>query len=129
MTNPRFLLDSNICIYLLAGLSNSARSRVERCVPGEVATSSIAYAEVLRGVSPADKFAMSDVQALFGVCVVLPFETVAAEAYRLVPFQRGRFDRLIGAHALALGLTIVTNDEQDFSDIPGLAIENWTLPL
>ena len=60
---------------------------------------------------------------------MLPFEEVAAEAYQLVPFRRGRFDRLIAAHALALGLTVVTNNEEDFADIPGLAIENWTLPL
>ena len=46
--------------------------------------------------------------------------------YCEIPFKRNRFDRLIAAHALSLGLTLVTNNEADFSDISGLGIENWT---
>jgi tRNA(fMet)-specific endonuclease VapC len=129
VTDPRYLLDSNICIYLLEGLSVPARVRAERCVPGELATSSICCAEVLKGIDPSDMGAMRAVDALFRVCVVLPFDEVAARAYQLVPFRRARFDRLIGAHALALGITVVTNNEEEFADIPGLTIANWTLPL
>ncbi len=123
---PRYLLDSNICIYLLEGLSARARERTEQCALGEIATSSIAYAEVLRGVDPNDDRAMASARAFFAVCSVLPFGTAAAEAYQHMPFRRARFDRLIGAHALALGLTIVTNNETDYADIPGLVVENWT---
>ncbi|ANC87661.1 type II toxin-antitoxin system VapC family toxin [Sphingomonas sp. NIC1] len=122
---PRYLLDSNICIYLLEGLSATARTRAEQCALGEIATSAIAYAEVLRGVDPADDRAMAAARAFFDVCTVLPFEGMAAEAYQHVPFRRARFDRLIGAHALALGLTVVTNNETDYNDIPGLMVENW----
>lgn len=126
MTEPRYLLDSNICIYVLEGLSDVARARVERCAPGEIAASSITYAEVLRGIDPTNVRAMSATKAFFSVCKVLPFEERAAEIYQRVPFRRGRFDRLIGAHAMALGLTVVTNNEDDFADIPGLLVENWT---
>lgn len=129
MTDPRYLLNSNIFIYLIEGLSIPARTRAEQCAPGELVTSSIVYAEVLSGVAASNSAALRAVRALLRVCPVLPFEEVAAEAYQLVPFRRGRFDRLIGAHALALGLTVVTNNEEDFADIPGLAMENWTLPL
>ncbi len=126
MTEPRYLLDSNICIYVLEGLSDVARARVEACAPGEIAASSITYAEVLRGVDPSNARAMAATKAFFTVCRVLPFGDAAAEVYQRVPFRRGRFDRLIGAHAIALGLIVVTNNEGDFDDIPGLSVENWT---
>ena len=51
---------------------------------------------------------------------------------RLVPgahvsFYGARFDRLLAAHALSIGATVVTNNEADFADVPGLKIENWTV--
>lgn len=58
---------------------------------------------------------------------VLDFDQAAGRAYARLPFKRGRFDRLIGAHALSRGLILVTNNEQDFADIPGLKVENWTI--
>lgn len=127
MTDPAFFLDSNICVYLLEGLSPLALRRIERCRPGEVVTSAIAYAEVVRGVDSKDAEAVAKVEALFGLVAVLPFDAAAARAYTEVPFKRGTFDRLIAAHALALGLTLVTNNEADFADVPGLKIENWTI--
>ncbi|HEX4693480.1 type II toxin-antitoxin system VapC family toxin [Sphingomonas sp.] len=126
MTEPRYLLDSNICIYLLEGLSEAARRRVEQHQPGELVTSAIAYAEVVRGLDLANAAAANLVEALFRVVLIQPFDRAAANAYRTIPFKRGRFDRLIGAHALALDLTMVTNNEDDFRDIPGLRLENWT---
>ena len=36
------------------------------------------------------------------------------------------FDRLLAAHALSIGAIVVTNNEADFTDVPGLMIENWT---
>ncbi|MFZ1368469.1 MAG: VapC toxin family PIN domain ribonuclease, partial [Sphingorhabdus sp.] len=43
------------------------------------------------------------------------------------PFKRGNFDRLIAAHALSLGLTIISQNTRDFADVPGLKVENWTV--
>jgi tRNA(fMet)-specific endonuclease VapC len=40
--------------------------------------------------------------------------------------RRSSFDRLIAAHALALGFVLVTNNEKHFIDVPGLRVENWT---
>jgi tRNA(fMet)-specific endonuclease VapC len=127
VTEAAFLLDSNILIYLLRGLSPDARARVEQCHPGELVTSAIAYAEVMRKV-PHDEMEQADVAALFDIVPIRPFDARAAKAYRKVPFRRGKFDRLIAAHALALGLTLVTNNEDDFDDVQGLKIENWTNP-
>jgi tRNA(fMet)-specific endonuclease VapC len=128
MAEPLVLLDSNICIYLVEGLSEAARSRVERFAPGEVVTSAIAYAEVMRGVDIGDPVSLAIASALFEAVPVLPFGTDAALEYRKLPFKRHSFDRLIAAHALALGLALATNNEADFADVPGLRIENWTRP-
>jgi tRNA(fMet)-specific endonuclease VapC len=43
-----------------------------------------------------------------------------------LPFRRASYDRLIAAHALSLDLTLITNNEGDFADVPGLRVENWT---
>lgn len=127
MTEPRYLLDSNICIYLLEGKSDATRDRLQQCVPGEVVTSAVVFAEVLRGVDPANLNALEAAGRFFALIRALPFDQAAAENYARIPFRRGRFDRLIAAHALALGVTIVTANEADFADVPGLRIENWTL--
>lgn len=128
MTDPAFLLDTNICIYLLGGLSIAARDRLQKCRPGEVVTSAIVFAEVLRGIDPEDIREQNAATRFFQLVAIRPFEGEAARAYARIPFRRGRFDRLIAAHALALDLTVVTANEADFSDVAGLRVENWTLP-
>ena len=125
MAEPLILLDSNICIYLVEGLSDAARRRVERFRPGEVVTSAIAYAEVMRGVDVSNPAAVANAAALFDAVPVIAFGAEAALEYRQLPFKRHSFDRLIAAHALSLRLPLATNHEADFADVPGLRIENW----
>ena len=126
MAEPLFLLDSNVCIYVLEGLAPAVRDRIQAHRPGEIVTSAIVYAEVARGIAQDDVIAVAKVESFFRVVPVLPFDQAAARAYGSIPFRRGAFDRLIAAHALALGLTVVTNNERDYSDVPGLSVENWT---
>lgn len=123
MADPRFLLDANICVYLLDGVSEPARRRVEACDAGELVTSAIVFAEVMIGAHRRD--AVNEALAFFRIVTVQPFDAAAGLAYARLPFRRGSFDRLIAAHALALGLTLVTNNEGDFADIPCLKVENW----
>ena len=126
MADPIFLLDSNICIYVLEGRGEKLRDRIEARSPGELVTSSIVYAEVIRGLDPRDHKKFARAERLFDAFPIQPFDREAARHYRSVPFRRGRFDRLIAAHALALGLTIVTSNRADFTDVPGLKVEDWT---
>ena len=91
-----------------------------------LATSAITYAEVMVGIS--DKRKLPFTTALFDSAPVLPFDEAAAAVYATLPFRRGSYDRLIAAHALSLNLTLVTNNERDFADVPGLRVENWMLP-
>ncbi|QQV76081.1 type II toxin-antitoxin system VapC family toxin [Sphingomonas aliaeris] len=126
MDKPRFLIDSNIAIYVLRDSASRPAVRIGELLPGTVVTSAIVYAEILLGIPPEEKDARISVERLFERVPVLPFDAGAAQAYARIPFKRARFDRLIAAHALSLGLTLVTNNENDFRDIPDLAVENWT---
>ena len=127
MPEPRFLIDTNICIYLLEGMSPVARDRVEALQPGEVVTSAICYAEVMRGIDPAHPESVAKAEQLFSVIPALDFSGEAAGRYAHLAFRRHSFDRLIAAHALALDLVLVSNNERDFADVPGLRVENWTV--
>jgi tRNA(fMet)-specific endonuclease VapC len=119
-----YLLDTNICIYILEGASDRVASRLEQCDIGSVGVSSISYAEVMLGAVQLGDAAAA--KSLFRKIGPLPFSKDAAEVYAALPFRRGSFDRLIAAHAIALDATLVTNNERDFRDIPGLKVENWT---
>ena len=126
VTEPRFLLDANCCIYLIEKQSPLLRKQAERHAPGELVTSAIAFAEVARGTDWSNEEAAGLVSDFFGAFPVLPFDQAAGRAYAALPFKRHRFDRLIAAHALALDLTLVTANTSDFADVPGLKVENWT---
>jgi tRNA(fMet)-specific endonuclease VapC len=125
---PRVLLDSNVCIYLIEGLSEEARHQVERFEPGEVVTSAVAFAEVMLRVDETDSKASANARAFFAEIPVLPFDVEAALAYRAVPFERHRFDHLIAAHALSRDLLLVTRNTRHFGQVPGLRVENWGSP-
>ena len=125
MTELLFLLDTNICIYVLADAGSVAARRLAECRSGSAAASVVTYAELLHGVRTADPREVRKLDQLFTRIAILPLDADVARAYGSLPFRRGSFDRLIAAHALALGLTLVTNNEKDFIDTPGLRIENW----
>jgi tRNA(fMet)-specific endonuclease VapC len=127
VAEPLFMLDSNICIYVLEALAEKLRPRIEACAPGQLVASAISHAEVWRGVELNDPIAVGKVKRLYEIVNVVPFDEQAARRYVEIAFKRHRFDRLIAAHALALDLTLITNNEADFADVPGLRVENWTV--
>lgn len=121
-----YLLDSNICIYALRGLSEPLKARLGEQLEGSLFVSTICLAEISVGYGKA-VFDAPDLAAFLETVEVVPFDARAAMIHGTLPFRRSRLDRLIGAHALMLDLTLVTNNEADFAGIPGLKIENWTL--
>jgi tRNA(fMet)-specific endonuclease VapC len=126
MGEPLYLLDSDICIYALLGRSAVLKERLAQQPEGTVAISAVTLAEIGVGYG-AEMDAAEDLQAFLGEVEVLPFDHAAAKAYAALPFRRGSFDRLIAGHAIAAGRTLITNNHDDFADVPGLVIENWTL--
>lgn len=122
----KFLLDANIVIAASLGIGSALRERMAACAEGDLVTSAIAYAEVIYGSAQGKPPALDRLRALTEEVPVLEFDRTAAAAYSTLRFKRASFDRLIAAHALALGATLVTDNEGDFADVPGLRVENWT---
>jgi tRNA(fMet)-specific endonuclease VapC len=123
VADPAYLLDANICIYILEGKSDRVAQRVSDCPVGSLVTSAVTYAEVMIGARRLGK--ADEALAFFAQVPVLPFDTAAGDAYSHLPFKRGSYDRLIAAQALSLGLVVVTCNAKDLDDVPGLKVENW----
>lgn len=123
MAGAKYLIDANLCINLLEGQSSAAADRLAACDVGQIVTSAIVYAEVMLGAEQQGK--VDRAMAFFAQIPVLPFDEAAGRVYSRLPFKRGSYDWLIAAHALALGLTVVTSNLADFRDVPGLKVEDW----
>ncbi len=124
--NARFLLDTNTLVYIAEGGKPKLRQIVSMMRPGEIVTSSIVWAEFARGDGLSGPLAPRMLALFEKRFPVEAFDAAAALRFARLPFKRDRFDRLIAAHALALDLTLITNNEADFTDIPDLRVENWT---
>jgi tRNA(fMet)-specific endonuclease VapC len=123
----KYLLDSNIIVYLTMNSNERVVRRAAECDEGDLVTSAIAYAEVAYGSLNEQPPAIEQLRAFVEEVPVLDFDYKAALAYATLPFKRGSFDRLIAAHALSHNLTVVTHNEKHFADVPGLVVENWTV--
>lgn len=126
MTEVRYLIDADSAIFATTAQHPSLRARLATLSPGEIGLSAISYAEIALGIELGKPPTPKALAAFVSVVPVQPFDQAAARAYADLPFKRARFDRLLAAHALSIGATIVTNNEGDFADIPGLRVENWT---
>jgi tRNA(fMet)-specific endonuclease VapC len=123
----RYLIDADCAVYAMTARYQPLRDRLTACAPGDVAISTISFAEVALGTENGKPPAPEVLEAFVAAIPLLPFNEAAAREYARLPFKRARFDRLLAAHALSLGVTIITNNESDFADVPGLTVENWTL--
>ena len=130
---PKYLLDTNICIYLMKHQPPEVAARFAQCFVGDVVISAITLAELEYGVTCSGVAETQNRQALDSFLedvVAAPFEAHAAKAYGPVRHatrerKRDALDKLIAAHAIALDATLVTNNEADFAGYPGLRVENW----
>jgi tRNA(fMet)-specific endonuclease VapC len=129
---PRYLLDTNICIYLIKHQPAHVAERFARCYRGEVVMSAVTYAELQFGVAVAvDPGREAEhLAALVEDIPVVPFGVEAAVAYGPIraatrESRKDHLDKLIAAHAVSLGVILVTNNEADFAKYPGLRTENW----
>lgn len=129
------LLDTCICVEIIRGRSRSVLSRLRSFPPGSVGISSITLAELEFGVARSSNPARNQL-ALAQFCAplsLLPFDNNAASAYGAVRHGLeqsgtpvGPLDTLIAAHALSLGVPLVTANEREFRLVKGLRVENWT---
>ncbi|HEX7753473.1 MAG TPA: type II toxin-antitoxin system VapC family toxin [Novosphingobium sp.] len=123
----RFLIDSDCAIYAMADAGAPLVRRIAECEPGEIAISAITLAEIALGSHGGKPPPPEVLDAFIKAIPLLPFDEAAARAYARLPFKRARFDRLLAAHAISIGAVVITNNENDFADVPGLKVENWTV--
>jgi tRNA(fMet)-specific endonuclease VapC len=129
------LLDTNTCIQVLRkGSTGKVAGRIASAPPGSVVLRSVVLAELLYGArrSTNPVLVQGQVLAFTTQFVSLPFDDRAAHEYGIIRAHLatlgqmiGPNDLLIASTALANGLTLVTNNTQEFSRVPGLALEDW----
>jgi len=130
---PKYMLDTNICIYLMKHQPPQVQVRFAECFVGDVVISAITLAELEFGVAcsgEAQERNGAQLNRLLEDIMVAPYEAVAARAYgplRAANRERNKnaLDKLIASHALSLGVTLVTNNDADFRGFAGLNVENW----
>lgn len=128
----RFLLHTNLAIAALLG-AQTVLDRLARLPVGDVAISALSFGELLAGAAAggADARLNENLTLISENIDILPFDRAAADAYgrlmkRLDAKRRKMLDRMIAAHALSLGATLVTTSD-DFEDIQGLTTEIWPI--
>jgi tRNA(fMet)-specific endonuclease VapC len=130
---PKYMLDTNICIYLMKHQPPQVRARFADCFVGDVVISAITLAELEYGVACSGEAQAHNqllLDSLLEDILVAPFDARAARAYgplRAANRERNKdaLDKLIASHALSMAVTLVTNNEGDFRGFTGLALENW----
>lgn len=134
MVVARYLLDTNICIYIRRRRPPEVLARFEKLKPGEATLSVITYGELLYGAekSQSRDWARQLLQELVEHLPILPLPAEAAETYGATRADLeargeviGNNDLWIAAHAKTAGLALVTNNEREFKRINGLEIQNW----
>ncbi len=130
-----YLLDTDICIYIINRRPETVWRRLEQFTVGQVGISSITGAELWFGVSKSGSRRNVDaLQKFLAPLDVMPFDADAMRVYgelRADLETRGQpigaLDQLISAHAKALGATLVTNNTREFARVRGLQVENWVV--
>lgn len=127
-----FMLDTNMCIYLMKKQPINVARRFAQYYVGDVVMSAITFAELEYGVmvSLDRERERRNLAGLAKDILVVPFDVAAAAAYGPIREatrnrKKDHLDKLIAAHAVALKVTLVTNNERDFAAYPGLQVENW----
>lgn len=129
-----YILDTNICIYIIKKRPATVFNRFKELIPGNVGISSITLAEMQYGIGKSSKPKQNQTaldQFLLPL-EILDFNVNAAIEYGRIRFALekkgtpiGSLDMLIAAHAKSLEAVLVTNNLKEFNRVPGLLTENW----
>jgi len=129
-----YLLDTNICIYVLKHHSTALRHKFK--VTGNLAISAVTYTELCFGIEKGQASMMrprwAQLSAFTRLLLILPVDEAVAKDYGNIRAfltrkgqPMGNNDLFIAAHARSLGATLVTNNLREFRRVPDLAVENW----
>ena len=132
----KYLLDTNIVAYIINKRPLEVYTKFKTISKNEIFISSIVVAELWFGVAKSQKREQNKMalDSFLAPLTIIDFDSVAAKFYAVIRADLenkgmiiGSNDILIAAHALSLGLTLVTNNAKEFERVEGLKIENWVL--
>ncbi len=130
----KYLLDTNICIYIIKNKPPAVRERFNSLIIGDVGVSSITVAELQFGVQKSQYGSQNQaaLDQFLAPLEIVPFDQKAAVSYGLIGTLLeskgtpiGALNTLIAAHAYSLDCILVTNNESEFRRVLGLSVENW----
>ncbi len=130
----RYMMDTDTCIYLKNCRPPSIAERFHSLQWGEVVMSVITFGELCNGALKSREVdaALNNVKRLGERLPVQPMSTEVAETYGRIRSSLEKQGNIIGgndlwiaAHALTLGLTIITNNTREFCRVENLRVENW----
>jgi tRNA(fMet)-specific endonuclease VapC len=131
----KFMLDTNICIYLIKQRPQAVLDRFLAIPVGDIGISVITLAELRYGAGKSNqpKKNHEALEEFISPLRVAEFDQAATMTYgkiRVALERKGRpigaMDLLIAAHALSLEVRLITNNEREFKQVHGLGVENWT---
>lgn len=130
----RYLLDTNICIYIAKGQPLAVRARFDQHTLHDLAMSTITLGELRFGAekSQARDRALATIEQLMQVIPACSLPLAVGEHYGQIraTLQKqgqpiGNNDLWLAAHARAEGWILVSNNTREFERVPGLQLENW----
>jgi len=130
----KYLLDTNICIYIIKKKPEEVIKRFLKMKPDSIAISSITVSELYYGVAKSSKpnentIALEQFILPLTVINYNKEDSIAYGKLRAKLEQKGKLigamDMLIAAQALSRDLILVTNNEREFKKVEGLSVENW----
>ncbi len=130
-----FLLDTNICVYLMKNRFPSLMERFMKVSPSELAVSAVTVFELEYGAAKSKwgTRTLENLPLFLSGFEIVPFDASdAAKAGQIRAFLEsqglpiGVYDLRIAAQGLARGYTVVTHNTGEFSRVPGLVLEDWT---
>jgi tRNA(fMet)-specific endonuclease VapC len=130
-----YMLDTNICIYVINARPPAVLERFRRERLGSISISSVTAAELAFGVAKSGSARNREALEMFlAPLEVLPFDASAIWHYgdlRAALERRGEpigaLDTMIAAHAMASNTILVTNNTREFARVAGLRLENWAI--
>lgn len=131
----KYLLDTNICIYIIKKKPEKVIKKFREHKVGDIAISSVTIAELNYGIAKSSKPDENTIalKEFLQPLEIIDFSQEDTEAYGKIRSGLenkgtpiGAMDLLIASQALSRNLMLVTNNENEFKRIKGIRIENWT---
>lgn len=130
----RYMLDTNICSYILKNHPTAVKQKFEEVGAGNICISAIVLAELYYGAArhPKGIVIRREIDNFVSRLVVIPWDENAADHYGAIRASLekagtlvGAMDMLIAAHAKSCDATLVTNNLREFERIKGMTLLNW----